>query len=181
MGEVLEHRTKCLAVYNPCLCVLSSWVVDLTKLIGSRRIRTTAYHPQSNGLVERFHRQLKSSLRAHLNPNHWCDLLPITLLGIRSALKVDIGCSTAQLIYGTALRLPGEIIAPISTSSFVEPNVFVSRLRKHMADISPVGSRVQNSAAFVPTMLLKCSHVFVRDDSIKHLLIEFLTYILIGI
>jgi transposase InsO family protein len=27
---------------------------------------TTAYHPQSNGLVERFHRQLKEALRAHL-------------------------------------------------------------------------------------------------------------------
>ncbi len=30
----------------------------LMSLLGSKRARTTAYHPQSNGMVERFHRQL---------------------------------------------------------------------------------------------------------------------------
>ncbi|RTG89593.1 uncharacterized protein DC041_0013071, partial [Schistosoma bovis] len=29
---------------------------SLTRLLGTKRIRTTAYHPASNGLVERFHR-----------------------------------------------------------------------------------------------------------------------------
>ena len=33
---------------------------ELMCLLGSKRIRTTAYHPSSNGLVERFHRQLKA-------------------------------------------------------------------------------------------------------------------------
>jgi hypothetical protein len=36
----------------------------LLNLLGCRRIHTTSYHPQANGLVERFHRQLKSSLSA---------------------------------------------------------------------------------------------------------------------
>ena len=35
---------------------------QLMCLLGSTRIRTTAYHPAANGLVERFHRQLKASL-----------------------------------------------------------------------------------------------------------------------
>ena len=33
---------------------------EVMQLLGSKRIRTTAYHPSSNGLVERFHRQLKA-------------------------------------------------------------------------------------------------------------------------
>ena len=37
---------------------------QLMKLLGTKRIHTTAYHPIANGLVERFHRQLKSALKA---------------------------------------------------------------------------------------------------------------------
>ena len=36
---------------------------ELTKLLGPKCIRTTAYHLIANGLVERFHRQLKASLK----------------------------------------------------------------------------------------------------------------------
>ena len=43
---------------------------------------TTAYHPAANGTVERFHRQLKSSLKCFANPNLWIDALPLVLLGL---------------------------------------------------------------------------------------------------
>ena len=43
---------------------------SLTNFLGTTRIRTTAYHPIANGLVERFHRQLKSSLKATSDPSH---------------------------------------------------------------------------------------------------------------
>ena len=43
---------------------------NLMKLLGSKRTRTTAYHPSANGLVERFHRQLKAALKAIPDPTH---------------------------------------------------------------------------------------------------------------
>ena len=39
---------------------------------------------------------------------HVVDSLPLVLLGIRTALKDDLHCSTAELVYGTTLCLPGE-------------------------------------------------------------------------
>ena len=42
---------------------------NLLTLLGSRKARTTAYHPQSNGMVERFHRQLKAALKAQPQPS----------------------------------------------------------------------------------------------------------------
>ena len=38
-------------------------------LLGSKRARTTAYHPQTNGMVERFHQQLKAALKAQPQPD----------------------------------------------------------------------------------------------------------------
>ena len=49
----------------------------LMHLLGKKRNRTTAYHPQANGLVERFHRHLKSSLKARLTSGNWVEELPI--------------------------------------------------------------------------------------------------------
>jgi len=37
---------------------------------------TTAYHPQSNGMVERFHRQLKDTLRSPNCGAAWAAHLP---------------------------------------------------------------------------------------------------------
>ena len=80
----------------------------LMQLLGCKRIHTTSYHPISNGIIERFHRQLKASLKSYLDSTNWTSILPIVLLGIRTSLKDDLHCTTAELVYGTTLRLPGE-------------------------------------------------------------------------
>eukprot|EP00731_Ephydatia_muelleri_P025040 Em0017g123a len=88
------------------------------------RLRTTAYHRMANGLIERFHRQLKSSLKACHTPTHWVDALPIILLGIRTALKQDLGCSAAELVYGTTLCIPGEFFS-IADSTAEDPGLML--------------------------------------------------------
>ena len=62
---------------------------DLNALLGTRHLRTTAYRPQANGLVERFHRTLKSSIKC-LTETDWSSALPMVLLGLRATLKEDI-------------------------------------------------------------------------------------------
>ena len=81
---------------------------ELSSLLSIKINNTTYFHPQCNVLVERFHRQLKASLKAKLKNNNWVDILPLVLLGLRTAPKEDLNCSSAELVYGTMLRLPGE-------------------------------------------------------------------------
>eukprot|EP00731_Ephydatia_muelleri_P007558 Em0003g1806a len=110
----------------------SSLVKELSHILGCERKRTTAYHPCANGLVERFHRQLKASLKACRNPSGWVDALPLVLLGLRTALKQDLGCSTAELVYGTTLRVPGELFTSGPDSSTPDPASYAAQLRSTM-------------------------------------------------
>ena len=62
---------------------------ELGKTLSIKNINTTAYHPQANGLVERFHRTLKAALMATGEATSWMGRLPHVLLGIRTARKED--------------------------------------------------------------------------------------------
>ncbi|GBN37309.1 Retrovirus-related Pol polyprotein from transposon opus [Araneus ventricosus] len=87
----------------------SSMFVQFTRMLGTQKIKTTPYHPISNGIVERFHRHLKSAIKAHENEK-WSELITIILLGIRTAVKEDLQSSCSELVYGTTLRLPCDMI-----------------------------------------------------------------------
>ena len=86
---------------------------ECNKVLGTEVHTTTAYHPQANGMVERFHRQLKAALKARTTTPDWFAELPLVFLGIRSSWRVDPGCSPAELVYGSTLRLPGELFSAI--------------------------------------------------------------------
>ena len=134
---------------------------QLSQLLGIHQQRTTAYHPAANGLVERFHRQLKCSHTPHL----WVDSLPLVLLGIRTAVKEDLKCSAAEMVYGTTLRLPGELFVPAQLSTLSDPLSYVDTLKDLMHQVAPRSPT--NSPVFVHKELDNCTHVFVRKDSKK--------------
>lgn len=143
----------------------------LTNILGSHRIHSSPYHPQSNGMIERLHRHLKGALRAHENPK-WTDVLPIVLLGLRSAVKNDLNATSAQLVYGTTLRLPSDLLSNESYKQPITPN-YVSNLILMMRKLSPLNAPPHGkSHVFVNRSLSSCSHVFLRIDKV-HSSLEF--------
>jgi len=62
------------------------WGILMSRL-GIRHHLTTAYHPQSKGMVERAHRTLKDALRARLAGGDWLAHLPYVLLGLRHSKR----------------------------------------------------------------------------------------------
>jgi transposase InsO family protein len=85
------------------------WTI-LCRQLGIQHTTTTAYHLQSNGLVERAHRQLKEGLKTRLASHAWPAHLPWVLLGMRTTPKDDSAISSAELVYGASLVLPGEFV-----------------------------------------------------------------------
>ncbi|KAK3881302.1 hypothetical protein Pcinc_014253 [Petrolisthes cinctipes] len=136
-------------------------------LLGIRRYRTASYHPQANGTVERFHRQLKSSLAASAQREDWSIALPLVLLGIRTSLKMDLHNSSAELVYGSTLRLPGELLSATPDPESCSVQDFATHLKNTMKCLQPVQPRTSNSKTFVHQDLEACTHVFVRVDAVK--------------
>lgn len=138
---------------------------ELSILLGSQRIRTTAYHPSSNGMIERWHRSLKASLMCHNNKN-WFEVLPTVMLGLRSSIREDVNATPAELVYGSSIRLPGEFLQESNDS--IPNDEFVQQLKSHMNMLKPVDIiHKSNRTVFVHKDLKICSHVFIRNDTVK--------------
>lgn len=137
----------------------------LNKRLGIQHLRTTPYHPQSNGLVERFHRTLKAALRCRQDDN-WVDTLPTVLLALRSQVKEDIGASSAQLVYGTTLRIPGEFLQEASPTS---QHQFIKDLTSMMNSLRPTLTSDHNTqrTTYRDSKLATADFVFVRVDAVK--------------
>lgn len=145
----------------------SALMKQLAELAGFKQNRTTAYHPASNGMVERMHRQLKTAIKCHGSQN-WTETLPLVLLGMRTAFKPDIQASPAELLYGETLRLPGEFLQPSTHQHTTDMTDFTARLRSMMNSLRPQpASRHCNRGTFVFKDLPSATHVYVRDDSVK--------------
>jgi hypothetical protein len=134
----------------------------LCSLLNIQHSPTTAYHPQSNGLVERFHRRLKDALRSRAAAADWHDHLPWVLLGIRTAFREDNEFSPAEAVYGSQLVLPGQFI---DTAESPSPS-FLRELQSTMTGRPPPPARHNTAPApsTLPEELLLARLVLIRRD-----------------
>ncbi|GFW04014.1 hypothetical protein TNCV_2051301 [Trichonephila clavipes] len=137
----------------------SSLMRELTNMMGSHNIHSASYHPQSIGMIERFHRHLKSAIIAHEDAG-WTDIFPILLLGLRSAMKNDLKATSSQLVYGTTLRLLSDLISSEYLQTSVTPT-YVSKLITMMRKLSPISPDSHScTKSYVHQSLSTCTHVF---------------------
>eukprot|EP00731_Ephydatia_muelleri_P024338 Em0016g609a len=68
---------------------------------GVKKTRTTAYHPQGDGMVERFNRTLLQLLRAYVDQqNEWEKYLPLALYAYRTSTHTSTSVSPFELMFG---------------------------------------------------------------------------------
>lgn len=140
-------------------------------LTGTNHLRTTAYHPSANGMVERSHRQLKAAIKCHQN-KRWTEILPTVLLGIRAAWREDLKSTSAELVFGEPLRLPGEFLSTRSDDAkFENAAEFIKDLRHQIRQIQPVNGTCHGEKKnFIFKDLATSKQVFIRHDGPKNCL-----------
>ncbi|KAI2645035.1 Transposon Ty3-G Gag-Pol polyprotein [Labeo rohita] len=81
-------------------------MADLFRLLRVKQSRTTIYHPQTDGLVERFNQTLKQMLRrvAADDRRDWDLMIPYVLFGIRKVPQASTGFTPFELLFGRQPR-----------------------------------------------------------------------------
>lgn len=81
------------------------------KMLGIKHNRTTAYHPQSNGVLERSHSTLKSILRCNTDNMvaDWPNFVPFATFVVNSSLNRSIGYTPHELVFAYKLSLPSNL------------------------------------------------------------------------
>ena len=70
--------------------------------------KSSAYHPQSQGGIERFHQTLKIMMRSYCFDNHkdWDEGNPLLLLKNRESVQETLGFNPFGLVFGHVVRGP---------------------------------------------------------------------------
>ena len=152
----------------------SELFTQLAKTWGIQTVMTTAYHPEANGLVERFHRRLKEALLAigSESPEDWFWRLPCVLLAIRTTLKPDVGASPADLVFGEGLAVPGETLPSTPADDLQlsrQRAAALADLRLEVSRLQPVPTSAHRTPlVHLPQDLATCTHVFIRRGGHSH-------------
>ena len=106
-------------------------VTQLCQLLAIEKTRTTPYHPQSDGLIERFNRTLLSMLATCLedHPTEWDQYLSKLCMAYNSSVQSTTGYSPYFLMFGRDARLPMDIIYDTTPPDGIEQQPYAAYVK----------------------------------------------------
>uniref|UniRef100_A0A5S6QQ76 Reverse transcriptase n=1 Tax=Trichuris muris TaxID=70415 RepID=A0A5S6QQ76_TRIMR len=113
-------------------------MTELFRLLDVKKTRTTPYHAQSNGLVERFNRTLLDTLAALAKdfPDRWDDMLPWATFVYNTSNHETTGISPFLALFGREARLPIDLQYDLPATDNAESlTTYVQELRKNLENV----------------------------------------------
>lgn len=128
---------------------ISAAISKVYEGLGIKKINTSSFHPQSDGVCERLNGVLINSLSHLVSNTHedWCRHVPFALLAHRTTIHSATGETPAFLLYGRDLTLPTELLSQPPQRSY-------SEIQEYVADLS---FRLRTSFATVKQNLGKAA------------------------
>ncbi|GBM09383.1 Retrovirus-related Pol polyprotein from transposon 412 [Araneus ventricosus] len=113
----------------------STLFTELCKLLGI--LKTTALHPESDGMVERFIRTILNHLSLFVSRNQtdWDTHLSPFVLAYRSAEHEVTGLTPAEMLFGRTLRLPCNILLGRPSETPSSPNEYKKNLEVRLESV----------------------------------------------
>ena len=80
--------------------------------LGIKQYRSSAYHPESQGALERFHHTLKNMIRLYCfdTEKDWYEGIHLLLFAVRESVQESLGFSPFELVFGHSVRGPLKLL-----------------------------------------------------------------------
>ncbi len=108
----------------------SAFWKSLCAAFDSRLAMSTSYHPQTDGLTERFHRSVEQILRCYASyeQSSWCLLLSQCEFALNATVQDSHGAIPFEVVYGCVPAMPLDLALPLQSQS-------ASDIIQHRADV----------------------------------------------
>ena len=80
--------------------------------LGIRQVNSSAYHPESQGALERFHQTMKNMNKAYCfdNAKDWDEGIHFLMFAARESVQESLGFSPFELVFGHTVRGPLKVL-----------------------------------------------------------------------
>ena len=104
---------------------------EICNILKIKKSKTTPYHPQSDGMIERMNRTIVDMLSKFVNENQkdWDEKLPKLMMAYRTSVHETTQFTPAYLMFGRELRLPIDIACSIPSSENQTTAQYAKRLQ----------------------------------------------------
>ncbi len=131
----------------------------LARIIGYQPLCTTAYHPEANGKLERFHRTLKERLRCigvakgvtyledkgQIAGAPWDVYIPAVIFGYNTTINPTIGTSPWRVMYGTEATWQNDRMLKLAVE-LVNDGTHKEITKRYLEELSKILDNVRGSA-----------------------------------
>ncbi|KRZ47210.1 Gag-Uncharacterized protein, partial [Trichinella nativa] len=116
----------------------SSLISEVCKIFGVEKTRSSPYHPQGNGLVERANRTLLNTLAKLCHESQdrsWDQLLPLATMAYNSTAHETTGQSPFCMLFGKQMSLPLDITLDAPPGTACNAEDYVVQLRENLQKV----------------------------------------------
>jgi hypothetical protein len=118
--EAAERLVEFILRFGIPACILSDQgrnyeselIASVCELLDISKLRTSPYHPEANGLSERFNKTLKTILRCYINDEHsnWDKLLAPICFAYNTSVHASTKHTPFELVFGRKPKIPLDLI-----------------------------------------------------------------------
>ena len=109
---------------------------ELYELLDIHKVRTSPYHPQTDGLSERFNRTIQAMITSYIanNQNNWDTFLPALAFAYNSAVNATTKMTPFELVYGRKPKIPLDLIfSTLKLELFLDPEGYAREVQSAFA------------------------------------------------